>query len=525
MYLLLSSLILILALLAIRLSNRYGIPSLLLFIVLGMATTVLGFDFSDFVISEKVASFALIIIMFYGGYGTNLKMGRSVLKESIVLSSLGTILTALATGFFAHTFLGFPLVQSLLLGSVVGSTDYASVSSILSSKNLNLKYNTASLLEIESGSNDPTAYTMTMIFLSMLTGANLSIPLLVFKQIGFAIALGLAFSYLFSIIVDRMDFSQDGLFTIFVFAMAIGVYSLTGVIGGNGYLSVYIFGIIIGNKEYKGKRETVFFFDGFTELMQIILFFILGLLSDPKALISVMPISLIIMLFMTFIVRPIVTAALLVPMKGSWDQIAIISWAGIRGAAAIAFAIMVVNSAAPLSIDVFHIVFGVCLISSLVQGSLMPRVVEKFKMLDSNDTVLKTFNYYQDKSDIGFIQTKIHDSHLVGSKVKDLNLTFDFIIAKLRRQGQTIIPTGNTEIQEGDLIIIGGESYFDPKGDELLEFTVGAFHPWKGKKIVDLKLNKDKLILMVLRGEETLIPTGDTQILEGDKVVLSKQVL
>ena len=169
------SIILLLALCAIKLSNKSGLPSLLLFLTLGIICSQLGIQFENYHISEDFSTIALVLIMFYGGFGTNWKMGKPVIKEAVTLASLGVVATALITSLFAHYILKFNFYESLLLGSIVGSTDYASVSNILTSKNLNLKYNSASLLELESGSNDPSAYKNTFVILSILSGNSLSI--------------------------------------------------------------------------------------------------------------------------------------------------------------------------------------------------------------------------------------------------------------------------------------------------------------------------------------------------------------
>lgn len=173
MYILIVAVVLLLALLAVKFSNRYGIPSFLLFIILGISFNFFGKDFNNYRFVDEFSSVALLIIMFYGGFGTNLKMAKSVTTQGVIMASAGVVLTSVLTGAFCYFVLKISFVESMLLGSVVGSTDFASVSSILRSKNLNLKYSTASMLEIESGSNDPTAYTMTMIFLSILMGSRL----------------------------------------------------------------------------------------------------------------------------------------------------------------------------------------------------------------------------------------------------------------------------------------------------------------------------------------------------------------
>jgi cell volume regulation protein A len=302
------------------------------------------------------------------------------------------------------------------------------------------------------------------------------------------------------------------------------VYASTDLLGGNGYLALYILGIYLGNMEFRGKRDVVFFFDGFTEIMQIGLFFILGLLSNLANFIETFPIALAIMLFMTIIARPVTVYGLMLPFRLKFNQLNMISLAGIRGAAAIAFAIMAVNSDAVISVDIFHIVFGICVLSSLVQGSLMPPAASRLDMLDPNDTVLKTFNFYQNKAEIGFLETRIHpNSSLIGCQVRNLNLTFDFIVAKIERNGKTIVPRGETTIEENDLIVLGGEIHFDESGQELIEFTIPSGHEWENHYIKDLELPPNLLLIMVQRkGSDIIVPTGGTLLLEDDKVVMIK---
>ncbi len=519
---LLIGIILILALFAIRLSKQHGIPALLLFILLGMGFGLLGLDFQDFQLADGLATVALMVIMFYGGFGTNWKMAKPVAKEAIILSFLGVITTALLTGLFCHFVLGFGMMEAMLVGSIVGSTDFASVSNILRSKNLNLKYNTASLLELESGSNDPTAYTMTMVFLSVIIGSDLSVPLLILSQVALGLAVGFVFAFLFSWYLQKQSTQEDGLSAVLMAAAMLITFAAASLIGGNGYLALYILGIYLGNKQFRGKRDIIFFFDGFTEIMQIALFFVLGLLSNIQDFIAAFPVALFIMLFMTLLARPLSVWGLMFPFKLKHKQLGMISLAGIRGAAAIAFAILAVNSGAQFSVDIYHIVFGICVLSSLVQGSLMPTAAKALKMLDPNDTVLQTFNYYQDKAEIGFLETRIHgNSYLVGRQVKDLRLTFDFIVAKIEREGRTVVPRGHITLQEGDLVVLGGEKHFDHTGHDLTEFTIPKGHHWDGKAVKDLDMASDSLVVMVQRnGDEVIVPLGDTQLHAGDKVIL-----
>ena len=522
--LLLISIVLLMALVAVRFSDKIGLPSLLLFIVMGMITGAAGIKFDNYNLVENFATVALMIIMFYGGFGTNWKMAKPAFKESALLASLGVVLTAVFSGLFFHYALRLNFIESMLLASVIASTDYASVSSILRSKNLNLKDYTAPLLELESGSNDPTAYTMTIIFISILKGVDTSIPILILTQMVFGVAIGFIAGYLVKKVIKFFNFSQDGLLTVFILSVVCLSFAISNLLGGNGYLTVYLLGIYLGNQEFIGKRDIVFFFDGFTNLVQIGMFYLLGLLSNFSSLKSTMSLSIIAVIFLTVIARPLATYILIRPFKRSLAQIFILSLAGLRGAAAIAFAIIVVNSDVPLNTDIFHIVFGICLISQLVQGTVLPIFCRKLNMVDENDTVLKTFNYYQDKSDVGFIVSNIPPSSILcGKKIADLHLAFDFIIAKIIRSNKTIIPRGDTVILEGDTIVVGGESYFDPVGQELMELKISNSHPWLNKKLCDLKIESDSLIVMIQSKEgKIVIPTGETTILEGDAVIVLK---
>lgn len=515
-------LVLILALIAIRVSNKHGIPSLLLFIILGMAFGAIGFEFNDYVFADGFATVALMVIMFYGGFGTNWSMVKPVSREAIVLSSLGVITTALLTGIFCHYVLGFSMLEGMLVGSIVGSTDYASVSNILRSKNLNLKYNSAPLLELESGSNDPTAYTMTMIVLSLIMGTDVSVPLLITAQVAIGLAAGFVLAYLIGKLLTHVNFQADGLYAVFMAAAMLITYATADIFGGNGYLALYILGIYLGNKEFQGKRDVVFFFDGFTEIMQIGLFFLLGLLSNLPDFIRALPVSAAIMVFMTLLARPLSVYGLMLPFRMKGKQLKMISLAGVRGAAAIAFAIMAVNSDAVFTVDVYHIVFGICVLSSLIQGSLMPVGAKGWDMLDPSDTVLKTFNYYLDKANLGFLETRIKSGGKhIGTKVKDLNMEFDFIVAKIERDGKTIVPRGEVVFEEDDIVVLGGETHFDRSGQNLIEFTIPERHEWEGAFIKDLNPPHDRLIITVQReGSDLIVPDGNTQLLANDKVVM-----
>lgn len=525
MNLLLITVVLLLAIIATKISNRSGLPALLLFLAMGVIFSALGYDFNNFKVAENIATLSLMIIIFYGGFGTNWTMGRSTARESISLATLGVFITAILTGLFCHYILKIDFLESMLLGSVVASTDYAAVSNILVSKNLNLKYSTAPLLEIESGSNDPTAYTMTMVFLSLLSGYSVSVSIIILQQVALGVIGGFLLGFIFIKLIEILSLDEDGLFSVFIATMMIGTYALTSLVGGNGFLALYILGIYIGNHEFRRKRDVVFFYDGLSTIFQIAMFFLLGLLSDINLIIKALPIGFVIAIFMLLVARPLTVFGLMAPFKMKKNQLTLISLAGLRGAAAIAFAIMVVNRDINLSIDIFHIVFVICIFSLLIQGTALPFATKKLDMYDPDDTVLRTFNYYSDKTDLEFIKTHVSNtSPWVNKKISDIEIAFNIIIAKIEREGKSIVPRGDTYLRDGDVIVLGGEGYFDATGEDLLEIKISETHKWANKRVRDIHIGKDELIIMVQTPSgEIIVPRGNTILNPGDRAVISKE--
>lgn len=522
MYLLIFSFLLLLALTAHSFARTSGVPVLFLFLSLGIACNFFGINFNDFYLTDKISTIALVVIMFYGGFKTDWSSAKKVALPAFTLSTLGVVATSVLTAVFAHIVLHMELIEALLLGSVVGSTDFASVSNILSSQRLNLKHNTSELLEIESGSNDPCAYTMCTVFLAMLKGWSVSIPLVVVQQFIVGALFGICAGFLTTQYIKRLHMTEDGLFSIFIAAVMIGVYASTNLLGGNGFLAVYVLGLYIGNQEFIHKGEMIFFFDGISALVEIVLFFLLGILSNPAHIIASLPIGFICLIFMLFVARPLSVYGLLLPFHTSYKQNALISYAGIRGAAAIVFAIMACNAGVELGFDIFHIVFAICLFSLLVQGTTLGYLTKVLHMDNSQDRTLRTFNHYQIKAPFSFVSANIsEDSPLINKTISELAFDFDLIIAKIDRAGHTIIPKGDTRICVHDTIVLGGETYFDHKGEKLIELRLSKEHEWVGKKISMLNLGDATHIIMIGRNDRTIvIPTGESTFQEGDRVVI-----
>lgn len=501
------------------------------FMALGM---VFGSDglvkipFDDFAAAEQICSVALVFIMFYGGFGTRWSEARSVAGKSILLSSAGVILTALLTGIFCHLVLHMELLEGLLMGAVLGSTDAASVFSILRSRKLNLKYGSASMLELESGSNDPFAYMMTLIILSAMSGTadTGSILIMLVQQLIFGLAVGVAAALAAAWFLDRFSFNGEGFDTIFVFGVALLSYALSSVLGGNGYLSTYLTGIIMGNRELKNKKTLVSFFDAFTGLMQMLLFFLLGLLAFPSQMPALLLPAAAIALFLTFVARPAAVGLLLAPFKPSVGQYLVLSWAGLRGAASIVFAIMATVSDSYMKYDLFHIVFCVVLFSIIFQGSLLPVVAKRCDMIDENSDVMRTFTDYSENARIQFVQLPIDRHHpWVGRKICEITTLPGTLISVIKRGAQVVVPKGQTEILEGDIIVLGAQGFSDNQDILLKEITITPEHRWCNKKISEAKFYKNTIIVMITRGDEIIIPDGNTVIQNQDLVVVYSQKL
>lgn len=520
------ALVIIVCIAANKFSNKLGVPTLLIFIAIGMMCGVDGIfkiTFDNYSISENVCSIALLFIIFYGGFGTNWQVAKPVAVKSLGLSTIGVLITALLTGLFCHLVLGFELLESLLIGSVISSTDAASVFSVLRSHKLNLKHGTASMLEIESGSNDPFAYMLTLILLQLISSNSLdgkNIIFLILSQVFFGCAIGLYCAFIGILILKKINFYSEGMETIFVLALAILSFALPQLVNGNGYLSVYICGIVLGNSQIKSKAPLVHFFDGITSLAQITIFFLLGLLSTPSQMLPILLPSLAIAVFLTLISRPLSVFAVLTPFKCKIKQQLLVAWSGLRGAASIVFAIMAITNH-DFTHDIFHIVFCVSLFSVALQGTLLPTVARKLKMVDDKESVLKTFNDYTENSQINLIKIKItQELSWSGKAIKKLNLPKGTLIVLIRRGQENIIPNGNTVVEMGDIAILSAESYEDDTFCQLKELSANNNIGWIGKKITDIDFPEDTLVVMIKRKGKSIIPQGNTKIRNNDILVL-----
>ncbi len=487
---------------------------------------VVKIPFDNYMFAEEICSVALIFIMFYGGFGTNWASARSVAAKAIVLSSFGTIATAGLVGIFCYAVLKIAPLESFLIGAVISSTDAASVFSILRSKRLNLRYNTASLLEVESGSNDPFSYMLTIIVLALMSGDSSvgDFSRLLFAQVSYGLLFGIGIAALSLLFLKKFYISSSGYTATFIVAIALISYAAPTVLGGNGYLSAYITGIVLGNSKIRNKSELVHFFDGATGLMQMLLFFMLGLLASPSQLPGVAGKAFAIALFLTFVARPIAVFALLTPFKSNLNQKLLVSWAGMRGAASIAFSIMVVIHPTTVDNDVFHIVFFIVLFSILLQGTLLPWVSQKLDMTDDECNVMKTFNDYIEEIPVQCIRFKLNQDHAwVDKKVSEVTLPPNSLIVLLIRGKTSITPDGESVLRAGDHIIMCGRSVDGISSPHLYEKEILKNDPWAGKLITDIALD-NSFILVVRRLGSVIMPNGATVIMAGDILIMTDKI-
>lgn len=459
--LIIGAVILLLCVTSSKALYRFGVPTLLIFLGLGMvfgSDGLVGIYFDNYQLAGDICSIGLIFIMFFGGFGTNWKTARPVAVPAALLSTLGVVITALLTGMFCYWVLGFSLLEGFLVGSVIASTDAASVFSILHSRKLDLKNNLAPMLEIESGSNDPFAYMLTMILLTLFSGEGSisSILTMLAGQIFVALAIGFAVSFATAWILRHIELEIEGLYPIFVTAVVVLSYSVSEMLGGNGYLCVYIIGIVLGNSRILHKRSLVHFFDGISWLMQILLFFTLGLLSFPSQLPQAILPGISVALFLLLIARPAAVFSILSWFKVPVKQQFFVSWVGLRGAASIVFAIFaVVNPDVTMKNDLFHIVFCVAILSVAVQGTLIPPLAKRLDLVEEDSPVLKTFTDYQEQSGATLLEFTIQDGHpWAGKTVMDAEIPEEILIVLLTRGSQTVLPKGSTVIKPGDVLLL-----------------------------------------------------------------------
>lgn len=461
--LLVGSILLFASIIAGRTSYKYGVPTLILFLSVGMlagSDGILGIHFDNPKLAQFIGVVSLNFILFSGGLDTNWKSVKPILKEGIVLSSLGVLLTALSLGTFVWLVTDFTIYESLLLGSIVSSTDAAAVFSILRSKSTSLKHNIRPTLELESGSNDPMAYVLTILFLMLVVNQDLSfwsiIPIFLQQMIIGGLA-GFIFGKLSVYIINNILLGFEGLYPVLVISLMFIIFSFTDFIGGNGFLAIYISGVYIGNQDIIHKNTILSMFDGLAWLMQIVLFLTLGLLVYPSQIIPYMGIGLLISLFLIIVSRPLSVFLSLAFFKMKLNRRLYISWVGLRGAVPIVFATYPLLAGIDKANIIFNIVFFISVTSVLIQGTTVSIAAKWLGVAVSEDEKPENHNenIIQNAPKTCLKEFEISStSRAVNKRVIDLNFPSNALITLIKRKQTYILPDGLTDIKANDTLVV-----------------------------------------------------------------------
>ena len=461
--LLIGSILLFVSIVVGKTGYRFGVPTLLLFLMVGMAfgSDGLGIQFHSAKEAQFIGMVALSIILFSGGMDTKFSDIKPILAQGIALSTLGVLLTALFAGLFiwwlsgmSWTNIHFPLITSLLLASTMSSTDSASVFAILRSQKINLKHNLRPMLELESGSNDPMAYMLTVVLIQLTQSASMGIGGILssfFIQFIVGAIAGYLLGKLAILMLNRLNIDNQSLYPILLLSFVFFTFSLTDLLGGNGYLAVYIAGMMVGNARIMHRKEINTFMDGLTWLFQIIMFLCLGLLVNPHEMIEVALVALLIGVFMIVIARPLSVFICMLPFskKVTLKSRLFVSWVGLRGAVPIIFATYPVVEQVPGADAIFNIVFFITIVSLVIQGTTVSHMS---RWLGLSMPMPKTGN------DFG-----VELPEEIGSDLRDLTVT-----AELLANGNTL---KEMNIPKGTLVMIvkRGDAYLVPNGQLQLE--------------------------------------------------------
>lgn len=461
--LLVGSILLLVSIIAGKTSYRFGVPTLLLFLTIGMlagSDGIGGIHFDDPKIAQFIGIVSLNFILFSGGLDTSWSAVRPVLREGIVLSTVGVLLTALTLGVFVWAITDFTLFESLLLGSIVSSTDAAAVFSILRSKSLALKSNLRPTLELESGSNDPMAYVLTIAFLGLVKNPEQSvvsiIPLFFQQMIVGGIA-GYGFGLLSKLVINRLKLDFEGLYSVLVIALMFITFSATDFIGGNGFLAIYICAVYLGNQDFIHKKTVFKMFDGLAWLMQIVLFLTLGLLVYPSDIVPYLGVGMLIAIFLIVVARPVSVFVSTMFFKMKVRRKLYISWVGLRGAVPIVFATYPLLAGVEKAHIIFNIVFFISVLSVLVQGTTLSIVAkwlhvalpEKVKPISEAEKLIKELP----KSTLQEFEME-SDFYGVGKRIVDMKFPSSAFIIMIKRDDKYIRPGGSTLLKSDDLLMV-----------------------------------------------------------------------
>ena len=471
--LLIGSVLIFSSVLISRTGYRFGIPTLLLFLVVGMffGSDGLGLQFHSAADAQFIGMMALSIILFTGGMDTKFSEIRPILTQGVLLSTVGVLLTTLLTGLFIcyisgwdSTNITMPLTTSLLLAATMSSTDSASVFNLLRSQHMNLRHNLRPMLELESGSNDPMAYMLTIVLIQVITTNDLSWGSIL-KDLGIQFFFGGVIGYAigrFAVwLINRLGLPNTSLYPILLLSLVFFTFTVTDLLRGNGYLAVYITGMVVGNTRLVNRKEINTFMNGLTWLFQIVMFLALGLLVNPLEMLDVAAVALLIGVFMIVVARPASVFFCLLPFRGlparaKW----FVSWVGLRGAVPIIFATYPVIARVEGSDQLFNIVFFITLLSLVVQGMTIARAARLLHLdlpaeKEGNDFGVELPDEIDSQlKDI----TLTPDMLARGNRLADMSISPGTLVMLVKRGNEFLIPNGQMELREGDKLLFISEN-------------------------------------------------------------------
>lgn len=456
----LATAILLLASVLASKAARLGVPALLLFILVGMLAGSEGpggIHFDDPALAQGLGVVALAFILFGGGLSTRWDDVRPVVPRGLALATVGVLLTAGLTGLFAWLVVGLPLMQSLLLGGIVSSTDAAAVFGVLRSRSVALNERLRSLLEFESGSNDPMAVFLTISLVSLIAdpAASVGQVLLWFPwQMGAGAVFGVAMGRLMALAVNRARLDYDGLYSVLTIGLVLLTYAGAELVRANSFLAVYAAGLAMRREPFLHKRSLLRFHDGLAWLMQILMFLTLGLQVFPSQLWDVAAPGLGIALFLMFVARPLAVFATLTPTRLPWREQALVAWVGLRGAAPIILGTFPLVAGVPQAMLIFDVVFFIVLTSALLQGTTLTWVATKLRLDTGGAPAADPLDLIA-AAERELIELPIESaSRLAGLRVMDAGLPPGALVVLINRGPNSVVPAGGTKILPGDRLIV-----------------------------------------------------------------------
>ncbi|UHA76092.1 potassium/proton antiporter [Paenibacillus sp. 481] len=440
-----------------KFSNRFNVPSLVLFIVVGMALNPLIY-FDNAKLTQLLGVLALIIILFEGGMQTNYREIRPILGSALSLATVGVVLTAGIIGVCASYILDISLLEGLLIGAIVGSTDAAAVFAVLGSQNI--KKRLTSTLEAESGTNDPMAVFLTISLIELIKVPDtplINMLLAFFWQMGFGLAMGLALGWLFTQVLNRIQLDTSGLYPVLAVGAAIFTYSSTAMLHGSGFLAVYVLGMVIGNKDITYRYSIVRFNEGFAWMMQIMMFVVLGLLVFPNQLLEITWQGLLLSVLLMFIARPIGVFISLAISNFTFKEKTLIAWSGLRGAVPIVMATYPLIAGLEGGQMFFNVVFFVVLTSALLQGATISPLARRLGLVGERKVEpMHTMELISvGKTNMEMVKKTVEPgTAVVKYMLHQLELPQDALITAIVRGECMISPNGTTQMEAGDVAYI-----------------------------------------------------------------------